>query len=198
MGLGTQDDMDQANEFVDRFELTHTMLWDESYESWAQLGVALQPSAQLFAADGTRLGSWLGPFDDEEVLALVAGSRSAATSQVASSGQFCRFVDRFARAQVDAGGYVNASSDGRGRILDDLRFAANASEQTAPPDLHTAVTDLAAAVRAHAQTLIDAGLPDDPGAATTATRPVLVSALDSVREPLREACGTGLGAEATP
>ena len=53
VGLGTQDDAKQAKQFVERYELQHTMLWDESFESWTQLGVRGQPAGMLFAADGT-------------------------------------------------------------------------------------------------------------------------------------------------
>jgi hypothetical protein len=62
-----------ANDFVEDFGISHTMLWDESFQSWTELGVSQQPSAKLFAADGTLLGEWLGLFDDGEVLKLVAG-----------------------------------------------------------------------------------------------------------------------------
>lgn len=33
IGLGTQDSMDEAYDFVERFDLTFTMLWDETFES---------------------------------------------------------------------------------------------------------------------------------------------------------------------
>jgi hypothetical protein len=62
-----------AKDFVDRGGITFTMLWDESFESWRQLRVRAQPAAALFAADGTALGSWTGPFDEEEVLRLIDG-----------------------------------------------------------------------------------------------------------------------------
>ena len=51
------------------------MLWDESFESWIELGIRGQPAAILFAADGARLGAWVGawvgPFDENEVLQLI-------------------------------------------------------------------------------------------------------------------------------
>lgn len=47
------------------------MLWDESFESWLELGIRSQPAAILFAADGARLGDWSGPFDEAEVLRLI-------------------------------------------------------------------------------------------------------------------------------
>ena len=47
------------------------MLWDESFESWIELGVRGQPAAILYAADGTMLERWVGPFDESEVLGLI-------------------------------------------------------------------------------------------------------------------------------
>ncbi len=49
------------------------MLWDESRRSWRELGVRGQPAAILFAADGTKLKSWTGIFDEDEVLRLARG-----------------------------------------------------------------------------------------------------------------------------
>ncbi|MCC6438861.1 MAG: hypothetical protein IT196_27810 [Acidimicrobiales bacterium] len=71
MGLGTQDDLDYAQDFVEKGGITFTMLWDESFESWIELGVRGQPAAILYAADGTMLESWVGPFDESEVLGLI-------------------------------------------------------------------------------------------------------------------------------
>jgi len=50
------------------------MLWDESFESWSALQVTSQPTAILFAADGTPIQGWLGPFPEAEVVALAAQS----------------------------------------------------------------------------------------------------------------------------
>lgn len=47
-----------------------TMLWDESFESWAAFGVRSQPAAILFDAQGAPLQAWLGPFDEAEALEL--------------------------------------------------------------------------------------------------------------------------------
>ena len=47
------------------------MLWDGSSRSWLELGVRGQPTAILFAADGTRLKTWAGLFDLDEVLRLI-------------------------------------------------------------------------------------------------------------------------------
>lgn len=71
MGLGTQDDLDQARDFVADGGITFDMYWDESYRSWLELGIRSQPAAILYAADGQRLGSWSGRFDEDEVLELI-------------------------------------------------------------------------------------------------------------------------------
>lgn len=70
IGLGTQDTLGEAEEFVDEFGTTFTMLWDESFESWTAMRVASQPTAILFAADGTPLQGWMGPFPEDDVLSL--------------------------------------------------------------------------------------------------------------------------------
>ncbi len=74
VGLGTQDDARQAKQFVERYKLTHTMLWDESFESWLQLGVRGQPAGMLFAADGTLIGRWSGPIPEDDVLKALGTS----------------------------------------------------------------------------------------------------------------------------
>ena len=71
MGLGTQDDLEQARDFVADGGITFDMLWDESFRSWLELGIRSQPAAILFAADGARLGAWIGAFDEDEVLRLI-------------------------------------------------------------------------------------------------------------------------------
>ena len=70
VGLGTQDDLSQAREFVRRYGATFQMLWDSSSRSWRALGIAGQPAAILLAPDGSEIKRWLGPFDEAEVLRL--------------------------------------------------------------------------------------------------------------------------------
>jgi len=74
VGLGTQDTLTQAQDFVARYGTTFQMLWDSSARSWRSLGIAGQPAAILFAPDGSELKRWLGPFDEAEVLRLAAQS----------------------------------------------------------------------------------------------------------------------------
>lgn len=73
VGLGTQDSLGEAHDFVDDHDTnSFTMLWDESFETWIAIGVTSQPSAVLLEADGTPITGWIGPFPENEVLRLVA------------------------------------------------------------------------------------------------------------------------------
>ena len=72
IGLGTQDSLGQAEDFVERHGTTFTMLWDQSFESWQALGVTSQPTALVLAPDGTALAGWIGAFPEDEVLELAA------------------------------------------------------------------------------------------------------------------------------
>lgn len=199
--MGTQDDLAYANEFADEFGITHTLLWDESFQSWAELGVSLQPSAKLYAANGELLGEWFGLFDHDEVLGLIDGQQvEPAVGQLVAVDRFCRYVDRFAVAQRDAAAYPSASNDQRQRILDDLRYSANALAQTAPAEVSTLTEQLAAAVRDHSKVLIDADLPSDPsaipGSATTAT--ALEAAIAANVDVASTTCGVALDPTASP
>ena len=78
VGLGTQDSLGEAQEFVeDRGTQSFTMLWDESFETWLEIGVTSQPSAVLIAADGTPITGWIGPYPEDEVLRLAAESQAS-------------------------------------------------------------------------------------------------------------------------
>jgi hypothetical protein len=46
------------------------MLYDDSGESWSQLGIRGQPIAVLFDTEGRGQNIWYGPFDESEVLEL--------------------------------------------------------------------------------------------------------------------------------
>ena len=70
VGLGTQDDLAYAEGFLrDTGVTTPQMLWDPSFESWAQLGISAQPSWILVDGSGELLGTWVGPLPETEVLA---------------------------------------------------------------------------------------------------------------------------------
>ena len=73
IGLGTQDDTDQAIDFVERGgTYSFPMYWDETFESWQEFGIRSQPAAAMLAPDGEVLAAWLGGFDEDEVLRLAA------------------------------------------------------------------------------------------------------------------------------
>lgn len=75
IGLGTQDTLGDAEDFVETYGTqSFTMLWDESFETWAAFNVSSQPTAILFAADGRGLQGWSGPFPEADVLALAGAS----------------------------------------------------------------------------------------------------------------------------
>ncbi len=189
-----------ANDFVEDFGITHTLLWDESFQSWAELGVSLQPSAKLYAADGTLMREWLGRFDEAEVLELIAGTQVSPSQSPGSPASFCRFTDRFALAQRDATAYPNSDRAGRQRILDDLRYAANAMAQTTRSNDAEAVERLAAAVRAHSQVLLDAGLDAEPSTAAGLDSSALEysMAIEGVEDLSLEMCDVLLEPAAAP
>jgi hypothetical protein len=72
VGLGTQDSLGEARDFVTRYGTTFTMLWDSSFRSWRELGIPGQPAAVLLAPDGSEVKRWLGPFPEAEVARLAA------------------------------------------------------------------------------------------------------------------------------
>lgn len=66
VGLGTQDDLRAAREFVAKGGITFPMLWHGSFDSWRQLRVAGQPAAVLVSADGRELARWTGRVDTRQ------------------------------------------------------------------------------------------------------------------------------------
>lgn len=72
IGVGTQDSAEEAVEFVERTgTVSFPMYWDETFATWAAFGVRGQPAAVLLSPDGEMLGSWVGRFDLDEVLAVL-------------------------------------------------------------------------------------------------------------------------------
>ena len=73
VGLGAQDSLGEAHEFVENYGTTSfRMLYDASLESWSALGIQGQPAAILFDTEGRGQFVWYGPFDGAEVLEKVA------------------------------------------------------------------------------------------------------------------------------
>ena len=74
IGMGAQDSLDEARDFVDDHDTrSFTMLWDGSFGSWQHFGVFSQPTAILIAPDGTVLDGWAGMFPEDTVLEYAAG-----------------------------------------------------------------------------------------------------------------------------
>ena len=66
-----------ATEFVDDHgTYSFPVYWDETFETWAAIGISSQPAAALLGADGEVLGGWLGAFPEDEVLQLAADSQA--------------------------------------------------------------------------------------------------------------------------
>ena len=81
IGLGTQDNLALAEEFVARYDMTATqMLWEDGFETWRQLGITGQPAAMLFDSDGEFVAKWVGVFEPEPVLAALDGVNQAESS----------------------------------------------------------------------------------------------------------------------
>jgi len=77
VGLGTQDSLGEAEDFTNEFGTqSFTMLWDESFQTWQEIGITSQPSAVLLSADGEPITGWIGPFPEDEVLQLAAESQA--------------------------------------------------------------------------------------------------------------------------
>ena len=69
VGLGAQDSLGQAQDFVEEHGLkTPRMLYDTGFDSWSHFGVNGQPAAILFDPDGAAREGWFGPFDEDLVL----------------------------------------------------------------------------------------------------------------------------------
>jgi hypothetical protein len=74
IGLGTQDDGEQAIDFVtSRETYSFPMYWDDTFESWVAFGVRSQPAAVLLSPSGEVLDAWSGMFPVDTVLELASG-----------------------------------------------------------------------------------------------------------------------------
>lgn len=73
--MGAQDSLGQAQEFVaSTGTATPLMIWDQSFASWDYYGVRGQPTAILVDPTGNPIQGWAGPFDQQEVLDLIAAA----------------------------------------------------------------------------------------------------------------------------
>ncbi len=72
VGIGTQDDLPQAEDFVSTYGVaTPQMLWDPGFESWQALEITGQPTWILLSPGGEELGRWQGGLPENEILANV-------------------------------------------------------------------------------------------------------------------------------
>lgn len=64
IGLGTQQGLGEAEAFFNNFgPFTFPMFWDESGQSWSEIGVAGQPAVAVYGADGVFISKWYGGVD---------------------------------------------------------------------------------------------------------------------------------------
>ena len=68
IGVGTQDDLDYAENFVQSTGTTFTMLWDSTFQSWNQLGITGQPAWMLMNRYGQILEQGRGGIPESRVL----------------------------------------------------------------------------------------------------------------------------------
>lgn len=69
IGLGTQQGLEDARSFYNDYgPFTFPLLWDESGESWAQIGISVQPGVAIYRADGTLLEKWYGGLERADAL----------------------------------------------------------------------------------------------------------------------------------
>lgn len=74
IGLGTQDSLPDAREFVEDTGVSSIqMLWDASSRSWRSFGVTGQPAWAVLTKEGKELDTWFGDFDQARVLKLATG-----------------------------------------------------------------------------------------------------------------------------
>jgi hypothetical protein len=74
LGLGAQDSLDFANEFVARGNLADsgiTLVWDPSFDSWREFGIRSQPYWILYDAQGNEVTSRPGSVDLGAVRAVL-------------------------------------------------------------------------------------------------------------------------------
>ena len=69
IGLGAHGGLDDARDFQADVKVDPPlrMLFDETGDSWSDLGVSVQPAAILFDASGKELKRWFGPLDTGEM-----------------------------------------------------------------------------------------------------------------------------------
>jgi len=74
VGVGTQNTAGEARAFRQQTGIrSFPLLYEaDGFRSWRPFGFAAQPAAALLSAQGHLLRTWSGPFDEAEVLRLIA------------------------------------------------------------------------------------------------------------------------------
>ena len=75
LGLGAQDSLDYAHDFIASTGTgggSITMVWDPSFDSWRQFGIRSQPYWILYDAQGNEVTSRPGAVDLAAVQAVLA------------------------------------------------------------------------------------------------------------------------------
>lgn len=74
VGVGTQNTADEARAFRRQTGIrSFPLLYEaDGFQSWEPFGFVAQPAAALLSSDGKLLRVWSGPFDEAEVLRLIA------------------------------------------------------------------------------------------------------------------------------
>lgn len=72
IGVGTQDSLDEAQDFVSKHELTTpTMVWDSGFDSWRAMSINSMPTWILLSPDGQQLGRWSGQFPEPQIATAI-------------------------------------------------------------------------------------------------------------------------------
>ncbi len=70
VGMGTQDDLGLAEDFLDRHNPDSVLMtWDESFATWDYYEVRGQPTTILVDPSGRPLGQWVGL--DNEIVSIL-------------------------------------------------------------------------------------------------------------------------------
>ncbi len=67
IGVGTQDGIVLAKQFVGDTAVTFPMTWDKSGQTWVDFGVPAQPAMILYNKFGAEVRRWNGVFKKAEV-----------------------------------------------------------------------------------------------------------------------------------
>jgi hypothetical protein len=66
IGLGTQGEYGEAQDFVARHGITFRMFWDDSFKSWDGYDVWRQPTSILVSRGGTEMKRWQSAMSDQD------------------------------------------------------------------------------------------------------------------------------------